>query len=110
MPMSVKFKANLKSQRQKKAFRNHLLTVDPHCYYCRKGLCEATATLDHFLPKLHYPELRHSRDNLVLACVDCNRCKSARSAEEFFAELTERIEAKEAERQELIEVMVGGYG
>jgi uncharacterized protein (TIGR02646 family) len=48
-----------------------------HCAYC-DGSLEVTSppTIDHFLPKTHYPELVYAWANLYLACVMCQKEKA----------------------------------
>src|SRR5947209_20503873 len=51
------------------------------CVYClfreQWGRVKAGFTLDHFLPVSVHPEHQHSYDNLLYACVACNRAKGA---------------------------------
>jgi HNH endonuclease len=44
------------------------------CPYCDHGL---VSTLDHILPKISFPALAVTPDNLVGACKDCNKAKLA---------------------------------
>jgi hypothetical protein len=44
------------------------------CPYCQFGQVE---TLDHFLPKARYPSLSIVADNLVPACMSCNKGKGS---------------------------------
>jgi hypothetical protein len=55
-------------------FYDKLITAPPHgrCPLC--GHRTAT-TLDHHLPKAHYPLLSVTPNNLVPACIDCNKAK-----------------------------------
>ena len=57
-----------------------------HCEYCGKQnlkiyeWCEKTnlhdvATVDHFLPKSRYEELKTNETNLLVACYNCNSRK-----------------------------------
>ncbi len=51
-----------------------LLSSSPHA---RCPLCgqRTVSTLDHHLPMAHYPALVVAPDNLVPACMDCNKAK-----------------------------------
>ena len=58
------------------------------CYYCKRSMSRKerknpnlVATLDHMLPISRGG--RNQRDNLVAACLECNRKKGAMTAEEF---------------------------
>ncbi len=50
-----------------------LLPDNGTCPYCDHG---TVSTLDHFLPKTHYPILCVTPDNLVGCCKDCNTAKA----------------------------------
>jgi 5-methylcytosine-specific restriction endonuclease McrA len=77
---------------EKGLYRNALLRKHKACRYCRQDLNKATATLDHYLPKIHYPHLKLKRDNLVLACRPCNMRKSDMLPDDFIAMLrSERL-------------------
>ncbi len=47
------------------------------CVYClwREEYLDEEQTIDHFLPKVHHPDLETNYDNLVYACRWCNRRK-----------------------------------
>lgn len=62
-----------KSQNLRRA-RLVLLTRDPRCHYCRTALTEETSTIDHRIPLARGGS--NLPDNLVLACVPCNRDKA----------------------------------
>ena len=51
--------------------------TDDHCAYCDGFPLDATGrdTIDHFLPKAHYPELSYAWENLYLACHLCQNVK-----------------------------------
>ncbi len=54
--------------------RTYLLSVDPHCYLCRKHLTEKTATLDHVIPRSK--KGTNDKKNLKLCCKTCNTAKA----------------------------------
>lgn len=49
------------------------LLRDPHCFYCRAKLTQATGTMDHLIPR-HRGGSNRS-ENLRLACSRCNQQK-----------------------------------
>lgn len=51
--------------------RRDMLAVYPHCHWCRVGLDDTDATVDHRIP-LSRGGL-NNRNNLVLACAPCNQ-------------------------------------
>lgn len=57
-------------------FYDKILAIAPlgKCPYCQFGQVE---TLDHFLPKARYPSLAVVPDNLVPACMRCNKGKGS---------------------------------
>lgn len=64
-----------------KPARRHLLAIDPYCHYCRCELNEEDSTLDHKQPKSKGGS--NERNNLVLACRECNNRKADLTYEEF---------------------------
>jgi len=67
--------------------RQAFIRDDGCCVYCGKELlkkfgpsCEACG--DHLLPKSLYPDLAENVDNLVPACIECNRMKHNYDASE----------------------------
>ena len=67
-----------------KITRSGLIERDgPECPYC--GEIPSKYTIDHVLPVSRGGT--HTWDNVVLACMPCNRRKWNRTAEEYFAEL-----------------------
>ena len=75
---------------------------DGRCVYCGKELlkkfgpsCEACG--DHLLPRSLYPDLAQHVDNLVPACMGCNRMKHDYDASEgkgMKIVITERVRQK----------------
>lgn len=61
---------------QGRPYYDRLLATAPlgKCPYCQFGHAE---TLDHFLPKARYPSLAIVPDNLVPACMRCNKGKGS---------------------------------
>ena len=55
------------------------------CHYCGYPLKFSDATLDHLIPKHSIPagEPCTYIGNLVIACIECNHEKGAKSVEEF---------------------------
>lgn len=63
--------------------KNTLLQDQKHeCYYCKKYLTWADATIDHKIP-LARGGSRDDPSNLCAACIDCNRKKDAMTEAEF---------------------------
>lgn len=58
----------------------------PNCAYCAKRFPIRELTIDHVIPKSRFKGARiheaNRFENLVLACVDCNQRKGARTPEE----------------------------
>ncbi len=50
------------------------------CQYCNKALTNATATIDHIIPKVRGGE--YSWKNCVTACFECNNFKKDKSLEQ----------------------------
>lgn len=61
---------------QGRTYYDQLLATAPlgKCSYCQFGHAE---TLDHFLPKARYPSFAVVPDNLVPACMRCNKGKGS---------------------------------
>lgn len=59
-----------------RAYYDQLMILAPlgKCPYCGFG---QVSTLDHFIPKAHYPATSVLPSNLVPACTDCNKGKGA---------------------------------
>ena len=59
--------------------------INKTCPLCSLRL---VSTLDHYLPKAHYPQYAISRKNLYPACIECNKSKldtvSSKKAEQTF--------------------------
>lgn len=57
-------------------YYDRIKASSPHnvCPFCGVG---QVSTLDHYLPKSKYPTLSVTPSNLIPACSDCNRTKSA---------------------------------
>jgi uncharacterized protein (TIGR02646 family) len=69
-----------RGQRVNLLLREPLSTMtQAHCAYCDGFPLDATSyeTIDHFLPKAHYPELVYAWGNLYLACVMCQKEKES---------------------------------
>ncbi|RZK44475.1 MAG: hypothetical protein EOO61_03670 [Hymenobacter sp.] len=77
---------------------NTLLLAAPHrhCPLCGQG---RVSTLDHHLPKEHYPALAVTPVNLIPACKDCNTVKRsktpARAEDETLHPFFDNVEDKE---------------
>jgi hypothetical protein len=75
------------------------------CPLCGRGV---VYTLDHYLPKAHYPDLALTPINLVPACQDCNRSKASVSptmaAEETLHPYFDNVEEDIWLRARVIEV------
>jgi 5-methylcytosine-specific restriction endonuclease McrA len=54
------------------------------CSYCGSSLDEVTFTLDHIIPRCEGGG--NERENLTVACADCNRSKSAKPLSEWQGE------------------------
>jgi len=61
-----------------------MLAAKEHCPFC--GGIGRPTTLDHFLPKVHFPAYAVSPSNLVPSCKDCNMGEKA----EFYSAVYER--------------------
>jgi 5-methylcytosine-specific restriction endonuclease McrA len=59
---------------------NVLARFGARCFYCRKGLTQASATLDHFVPR---SVKRGVPYNLRPACFKCNQAKANLTFPEF---------------------------
>lgn len=59
------------------------------CHYCGKLLTQQNATLDHI--QAQSKGGKHSSDNLVACCLECNAIKNGRSVEEAAVDLLKRI-------------------
>lgn len=59
-----------------KEFYADIWSSSPHkCQECGNKLPEEALTLffHHLLPKAHYPEFRHTPENIMLLCPDCHQ-------------------------------------
>lgn len=59
----------------KEAGRDLQQRLGDYCSYCERQVETHLAT-EHIQPKCHIPALRNRWDNFLLACVNCNSCKS----------------------------------
>ncbi len=82
VPAVVRLRQYLRVPRRGVPFtRRNLLHRDQHqCQYCRRRLRAAELTLDHVIPRSRGG--RRSWENLVAACVRCNRRKANRTPRE----------------------------
>lgn len=67
----------------KVAVQKILSQKDPKCFYCQRVLKPGSVTIDHI--RALSKGGQHAAFNLVPACVDCNRRKGAKDANEFIA-------------------------
>jgi hypothetical protein len=74
------------------ANRRHVAAVlvreDHACFYCRRGLTEETAVLDHVVADVVGGGNSHR--NVVAACHECNSTKQAEAADAFLRSLYRR--------------------
>ncbi|WP_216332524.1 HNH endonuclease signature motif containing protein [Rhizobium sp. X9] len=63
------------SGRARKVYDDILVSTNGHCPAC--GGLGTASTLDHYLPKAHYPAYSVFPGNLVPSCKDCNLGKNA---------------------------------
>jgi 5-methylcytosine-specific restriction endonuclease McrA len=68
-------------------FRHYVWRVTPHCAYCNVRLTRETLTRDHVVPRARGGG---GGDNLVPACVPCNRAKADHGLLHFLARRKER--------------------
>ena len=62
--------------------KQFVLDRDGHtCQYC--GAEGVPLEVDHIIPQSRRPDLKYAVENMVAACVECNRQKGERTAEEF---------------------------
>ncbi len=66
----------LNTSPKRRAYKRHLMKIDPHCFYCRKRI-QQHATLDHLTPQVRGGQ--HVVENLVLACRFCNCFKGSKT-------------------------------
>ena len=72
-PIDGKCFAKQFGTKPKVMFRAALLHKDPHCKYCNKKLDFNNSTFDHIKPLCKGGD--NHRDNLALACSNCNSQK-----------------------------------
>lgn len=74
-------------------YKNACLKRNPHgyCFYCRSKFAKNDLTIDHYIPKSKGGTVK---DNLVLACVTCNRLKGNLHPEAFFRIITQIVQEK----------------
>lgn len=74
--LNALYTKGLVASQQGRPYYDRLMATAPlgKCPYCQFGQVE---TLDHFLPKARYPSLSIVADNLVPACMSCNKGKGS---------------------------------
>ena len=75
------------------------------CIYCGKDVAKEEMTLDHIVPKKGHGG--KNRDNLILACPECNNRKGAMTAREFRAQMPKK--QREGYDQRIHELYAGGF-
>lgn len=65
--------------------RDTVVKQDFHCKYCFIPVSQKTATVDHVKAKSRGG--LNNKENLVVACVDCNKLKSNMSVDDFYIQL-----------------------
>lgn len=66
----------------KKNIKNHLLTEQKgRCMFCRRVIDEsqASAEIEHLVPKSKYPQFETLPENLVVTCHNCNNKKGTKN-------------------------------
>ena len=70
-PINKLHKRTRERKRSYKGAKRRLLGISPFCYWCKRKLDSASATLDHMIPLSKGGT--NGADNFVLACEDCNK-------------------------------------
>lgn len=84
-PIDPKHLAAIVRHKKRKARRRKLLSTDPRCVYCGRGLDRETATVDHEVPTSKGGS--DAPENLRLCCQSCNCCKGNRSLDQWLDDL-----------------------
>lgn len=60
-----------------------------NCFYCNNNISKTSLEVDHYISKKNGGS--DDKDNLVLACTDCNKLKKDRNGDEFLKSLGKEI-------------------